>query len=80
MLDMDFCAGEEQKKKIINENNVSINRALRCIHFNKHNDSLGELKSQKKILDVKSLYIFEVGLFMFNNNLLSPSFEKLYKS
>ena len=79
MLDMDFCVGRANKK-FINDINILINRALICIHFNKYDDSLRELKSQKKILDVKSLYIYEVGLFMFNNNLLSPNFDNLYKS
>ena len=79
MLDMDFCAGRANKK-FINDINILINRELRCIHFKKYDDSLRELKTQKKILDVKSLYIYEVGLFVFSNNLLSPNFDNLYKS
>ena len=35
-------------KKCINDINVLINRALRCIHFKKYNDSVRELKTQKK--------------------------------
>ena len=44
MLDMACCAGEQQIKNI----NVLINRALRCIHYKKYDDSVRELKTQKK--------------------------------
>ena len=44
--------------------------SLRCINYKKHDDIVRQLKSQKKILDVQSLYLYELGLFKFNNNLL----------
>ena len=47
MLDMDFCAGEEQIKMFIYVN-VLINRLLRCIHLKKYGVSVRELKTQKK--------------------------------
>ena len=42
-----LCWGRENKK-CINDINVLINRALRCIHYNKNDDSVKELKTQKK--------------------------------
>ena len=81
MLDMAWCAGEEHKK-CVNYINVLIIRALRCIHYKKYDDSVRELKTQKKILDVESLYLYELGLFMFkfNNNLLPANFYNYSKS
>ena len=76
-----LCWGRANKK-CINDINVLINRALRCIHYKKYDDSVRELKSQKKILNVESLYLYELGLFMFkfNNNLLPDNFKNYYKS
>ena len=42
-----LCWGSANKK-YINDINVTINRALRCIHYKKYDDSLRELKTQKK--------------------------------
>ena len=58
-------------------------KALRCIHYKTYYDSVRELKTQKiKILDVKSLYLYEIRLFMFkfNNNLLPDKFKNYNKS
>ena len=69
-------------KKCINDTNVLINRALRCIHYKKYDDSVTESKTQKKILDLESLYLYELGLFMFKlkNNFLPANFTNYYKS
>ena len=58
-------------KKCINGINVLINRALRYVHYKKYDGSVRELKNLKKILDVESLYLYELGLSMFKfyNNL-----------
>ena len=42
-----LCWGRANKKNI-NDINVLINRALRCIQFKKYDDSIEELKTQKK--------------------------------
>ena len=67
----DWLCWGRANRKCINDINVLINRALRCIHYKKHDDSVRELKTQKKNLDVENLYLHELGLFMFkfNNNL-----------
>ena len=51
-------------------------------YYKKYDNSVRELKTQKKILDVKSLYLYEIGLFMFkfNNNLLPDNLKNYYKS
>ena len=69
-------------KKCINNINVPINRALRCIHYKKYDDSVRELKTQKKILDVESLYLYELGLLMikFNKKFLPSNSDNYYKS
>ena len=54
--------------------------SLRCINYKKHDDIVRQLKSQKKILDVQSLYLYELGLFKFNNNLLPNNLKNYYKS
>ena len=60
----------------------SRNRALRSNHYKKYDDSVRELKAQKKISNIESLYLYEIGLFMFkfNNNLLPDNFKNYYKS
>ena len=47
MLDMFCCAGEQQKK-IINDINVLIKRALRCIHYRNYDDRVRKLKTENK--------------------------------
>ena len=39
------------------------------------------IKNSEKILGVKSLYLYELGLkiFKFNNNLLPANFDSYYK-
>ena len=68
---------EEANKKYINDINVLINRALRCIHYKNCDDNVRQLKTQKKILGVESLYLYELCLFKFkfNNNLLPANFD-----
>ena len=70
-----LCWGRANKK-CINDINVLINRALKCIPYKKNSDSVKKLKTQKKILDVKNLYLYELDLFTvkFNNNLLPAKF------
>ena len=55
---------------------------LRNILYKKYDDSIREIKTKKKILDIKSLYLYELGLFMFkfNINLLQHNFDNYYKS
>ena len=69
-------------KKCINDFNVPINRALRCNRYKKCDACVRELKTQKKKLGVKNLYLYELDLFMFkiNNNLLPANFDNFYKS
>ena len=40
---------ERANKKCINDINVLINRALRCLHYKKYGDSVSKLKTEKKI-------------------------------
>ena len=53
----------------------------KVLDYKKYNDSVRELKTQK-ILNVKILYLYELGLFMlkFNDNLLPANFNNYYKS
>ena len=76
-----LCWGRANKK-CINDINVLINRALRCIHYMKYDDSVRKLKTEKKILNVESLYLYELGIFMFKfkNNLLPANFNCYFKS
>ena len=69
-----LCQGRSSKK-CINDINVLINIALRCIHY----DDVRELETQKKVFSVKSLYLYELRLFKFNNNLLPANFDNYYK-
>ena len=47
---------ERENKKSINDINGLINRALRCIHYKKYDDSVKDLKTQKvQMLNVVSI-------------------------
>ena len=44
-----LCQGTANKKSITDINGM-INRALRCIHYMKYDDSVKELKTKKRII------------------------------
>ena len=62
--------------------NVLINRALRCTHYKKYDDSVRELKTQRKLLGVVSLYLYKLDLFIFNfnNNFIPANFNSYLKN
>ena len=61
---------------------ILINKALRCIHYKKYNESVSNLKITKKVLNVENLFKYELGVFMFKfiNNLLPINFRCYFKS
>merc|ERR1712240_245682 len=75
-----LCWGRANKK-CINDINILINRAIICIHCMKYDDSVKKLKTEKKI-NVESLYLYELGIFMFKfkNDLLPANFDYYFKS
>ena len=76
-----LCWGRTNKTKV-NEINVLINKALRCIHYKKYNESVSNLKITKKVLNVENLFKYELGVFMFKfiNNILPINFRCYFKS
>ena len=76
-----LCWGRTNKTKT-NEINVLINKAIRCIHFKKYNESVSNLKITKKVLNVENLFKYELGVFMFKyiNNFLPVNFNCYFKS
>ena len=75
-----LCFGKTNKK-CINGINIPINGALRCLHYKKYDDSV-RLSKTKKNKNVKSLYVYELSLFMFkfNKSLLPASFNDYFKN
>ena len=76
-----LCWGKANKK-CINGINVFVNRALSCIQYKKYDNSVRKLNTVKKILNVESLYLCELGccIFKFNNNFLPPRFNDYFIS
>lgn len=56
-----------QSKNIfkVDEVKVLINKALECICCKRYNISLSYLKIDKKSLNIKNLFCYEFGAFMF---------------
>ena len=59
---------ERANRNCINDTNVLVNRALRCIHYKKHDDSVRKLKTEKKNVESLCLYELRFFSFKFNNN------------
>ena len=75
-----LCLGRASKTKTT-EINKLINRALRCIHFKGWNESVNSIKIEKKILDVKNMFKYELGVFMhkFKRDTLPVNFNPFFK-
>ena len=74
-----LCWGRASKTKIT-EIDKLINRALRCIHSKDRNESVKSIKIEKKILDVKNMFKYEVGVFMhkFKRDTLPVNFKPYF--
>ena len=59
-----LCSGRTNKTRI-NEVNVLINKALKCIHCKIYDESVRNLKITKRILSVEKLIKYKVGVFMY---------------
>ena len=73
-------AKAELIKKIVNEMNVIIKKALRCIHYTRFNKSVNNLKRTKKkepLLKVYSRYT-EISHFFFSFLFLYLNFFVLF--
>ena len=60
-----LCWGRANKK-CINYINALINRELRCVHYKNYDDSVEYFKTEKKDINVESLYLYESGLLCLN--------------
>ena len=76
-----LCYGRTNKQNL-NDINVLMNKALRCIHHKKYDESVRKIRLEKKLLNVKSMFFHELGLFMFKfkNNMLPSNFNNYFKS
>ena len=74
-----LCWGRANAGKI-SEIDKLINRALRCMHFKKWNESIRSIKTTKKILNVKNMFKYDLGVFMykFRRNMLPVNFKPYY--
>ena len=68
-------------RKKINEINVLISKALRCILYKKYNECVSNFKITKKVLNVENLFKYELEVFMFEfvNNFLPVNFKCYFK-
>ena len=59
-----LCWGRANAGKI-NEIDKLINRALRCMYFKKWDESIKSIKITNKILNVKNLFKYDLGVFIY---------------
>ena len=74
-----LCWGRANKGKI-NEINRLINRATKCINFKNWKENFSKKTFTKKILDVKSMFKFDLGFFMhkLNRDILPVNFKPYF--
>ena len=74
-----LCWGRANAGKI-NEIDKLINRALRCMYFKKWDESIKSIKITKKILNVKNMFKYDLGVFMykFRRNMLPVNFKPYF--
>ena len=58
-----LCWVRANKGKIYEINRL-IKRAIRCIHFNNWKENASKIKITKKVLVIKSMFKYDLGIFM----------------